>query len=133
MDNQHVRTLYAIPVPNETGYFCDDLGNIYSTNRGSLRKLSCCIHWGRGKKQPYLRTKLRNTTYLSHRLVLSAKVGFWLNSDQFVNHINGDTQDNKFSNLEVVTHKENMRHASENNLLCTGKDWYKARGIEYKG
>lgn len=35
----------------------------------------------------------------------------------FVNHIDGDKLNNHKDNLEWVTHAENMKHASENNLI----------------
>ncbi len=132
MDNQQVSALYEIP--GKSGYFCDKLGNIYSTNRGNkLRKLSSHEHYGKSKKQPYMRVKLNDKLFLVHRLVLSAKLGRELLKDEFVNHINGIGVDNSFENLEVVTHKENMEHASKNKLLSHGKPWYDARGLVFKG
>lgn len=129
MDNQQVSTL--TPIPTKEGYFCDSSGAIYSTVRGNkLKKLKAYEHFGKSKKQPYMRVKIRDTLYLVHRLVLSAKIGRWLTPEEFVNHINGIAIDNSFDNLEVVSHKENMEHASVNKLLCHGSPWYEARGME---
>jgi len=52
-----------------------------------------------------------------HRLV--AKAFFDYQSDDLdVNHIDGDKQNNNIWNLELVTHKENMHHASRNGLMA---------------
>lgn len=51
---------------------------------------------------------------LSHRLILSA---FYGKSNLDCNHKNGIKTDNRVSNLEYVTHKENMHHAIKNGLL----------------
>ena len=37
-----------------------------------------------------------------------------------INHIDGNKSNNNLSNLELVTHQENMTHASLNNLLVKG-------------
>lgn len=132
MDNQQVSALHEIP--GKSGYFCDEFGNIYSTNRGnSLRKLSSYEHYGKSKKQPYMRVKLKDKLFLVHRLVLAAKLGRELEKEEFVNHINGIAIDNRFENLEAVTHKQNMEHASRNKLLSHGKSWYDARGLVFNG
>ena len=38
-----------------------------------------------------------------------------------INHIDGNTQNNRLDNLEWVTHKENLQHASKHHLLSTYK------------
>ena len=45
-----------------------------------------------------------------------------------VNHKDGNTENNALSNLEVVTHQENAKHAQACGLYCSGKVWYEARG-----
>ena len=128
VDNQQIKTLHAVPTLN--GYFCDEDGNIYSRKQGDLRKLKPHITKARGRK-PYLRIKLSDKLYLVHRIVASAKYGRFMNSEEFVNHINANTVDNSFNNVEIVTHKENVQHAIDNNLYCSGRAWYEARGLNF--
>lgn len=129
MDNQQVITLVPIPYPGLSCYYTNSEGEIFSTNRGKLKKLKIMESYGRSKKQPYIRVKLVDRLFLVHRLVLSAKIGRWLESWEYVNHINGISTDNRMDNLELVTHKQNMEHASEMGLLCSGAAWYEARGM----
>lgn len=128
MGDQQVKTLHKIPEFND--YLCDEDGNIFSTKFGKLRKLKPHLHKARGKKF-YLRVKISKCLQLVHRLVASAKYGRQLSSDEYVNHINAITEDNRFENIEIVSHEENVRHAVANNLYCTGEAWYLARGLNF--
>jgi hypothetical protein len=54
-----------------------------------------------------------------HRLVMEAWVG---KDSREVNHIDGDKQNNRLSNLEYVTHQENVDHAVTTGLVRRGED-----------
>jgi hypothetical protein len=57
-----------------------------------------------------------------HRIIMLTFVGEREHSGIKINHIDGDKTNNNLFNLEYCTHSQNMRHASENGLLCkTGK------------
>jgi hypothetical protein len=73
----------------------------YITNRGYLRIR-------------LFKNKIR-TAFTIHRLV---GINFIPNTENksYINHIDGNKQNNNVSNLEWVTHSENEKHASENNL-----------------
>ena len=58
----------------------------------------------------------QNKRLYVHRLVAEYFIGE-IPDGYEINHINGDTKDNRVKNLEIVTHKENMRHATN----CLGR------------
>lgn len=130
MGNQQARQDgILIDIPNMVGYFVDYCGNIYSNKRKEITyKLTQWEHFGKSKN-PYMRVKIGGKLQLSHRMILSAKIGRPLKEGEYVNHINGNTLDNTFDNLEIVTHQQNVKHAVENGLYCSGEEWYKSRGI----
>lgn len=70
-------------------------------------------------KSPYLRVNL--TSYKKeyiHRIVAENFLDLPENYKELqVNHIDGDKENNFYKNLEWCTGKENMEHASKNNLI----------------
>ena len=68
---------------------------------------------GKGYTAVKLNREGQGTTYSVHILVMAAFVGPRPEGIQ-VNHRNGDKTDNRLSNLEYVTPKQNARHAIRN-------------------
>jgi len=129
MANQQVslENLYKIALLG--GYYHDNKGNIYSTVRGGkLRQLSLIPHGGKTKKT-YYRVKVKGRLWMVHHLVLIEKMGRFLSKDESGNHINGNTEDNSRDNLEISTHAEQVAHAVQTKLYCSGNEWRKARGL----
>ena len=58
-------------------------------------------------------------TWLVHRLVAMAFLPKVEGKD-YINHIDGDRNNNNVSNLEWCNHKENNNHAFDNGLIATG-------------
>ena len=126
MDNPLVNNL-VLPLPNETiTYSVDDKGNVFSHKPSGIKQLSKYKHKARGNKL-YEGVRAGKRTYLVHRLMMAAKLNRMLKPTEQVNHINGNTQDNSLNNLEVVSHKDNVKHAVDNGLYCSGEDWHNAR------
>lgn len=82
------------------GYFISKEGEVFSR----WRKLKCEYN-----HNGYLRVKIRDKNYRVHRLVAEAYIPN-PHAKPFVNHKNGNRQDNRVENLEWATHEENEEH-----------------------
>ncbi len=78
-----------------------------------------------------LRSKAYKVYY--HRHVASVKIGRWLRSREVVHHIDGDRQNNKPENLEVVeSHSEHMKiHHPEKEMIHCGVCGKLTRNFKY--
>lgn len=56
--------------------------------------------------------KPENKRVYVHRMVASYFIGN-IDKNHEVNHKNGNTKDNRLENLEIITHQENMTHATK--------------------
>ena len=96
-------------------YFVDLDGVVYSSFSGKLKPRKTYI-----TKNGYEIIKLSKAgkykRMLIHRLVAEY---FCLNKEkkEEVNHKDGNKLNNKYSNLEWVSHTENMKHAFKNKLI----------------
>lgn len=102
-------------------YQVSNLGNVRSVDR--IVRQSNCTRVMKGKLLSpaisgghyytvVLSNKDNRKSYTVHRLVAE---NFIKNDDKsnVVNHIDGNKLNNNVSNLEFITHKENMKHAIE--------------------
>lgn len=71
-------------------------------------------------------TKINAELYQNHRIAWALYHGVW--PDDQIDHINGDSEDNRIVNLRVVTNAENQRNArrkASNTSGVTGVSWHR--------
>lgn len=103
-------------------YEVSDCGMVRSIDRcvnhysgGKSRKKGKMLRPGRSLDHYYTVSLCRKTQKV-HRLVAQAFVDNPFNK-KVVNHKDGDKTNNHYTNLEWVTHKENIRHALRNGFI----------------
>jgi len=106
------RDLSQIGYPN---HYVDSFGNVFSPKK----KLKPLNH-SHGYSYVALIEKNKKKLFFIHRLVAMRFIGE-IDGMQ-INHKDCNKKNNKLENLEIVTAKENMAHASTSGLLRTGKD-----------
>jgi hypothetical protein len=99
-----------IDIPNHNQYMISKNGEIYSKN---IKRLCCYVVHDSGYHRIKLKTDMNNyKDYYIHVLVAISYMNYVPNGNQYViNHIDGNKGNNKLTNLEIVTQKQNMRHS----------------------
>lgn len=104
-------------------YEVSNFGRVKKKNNGRILKLQ--EH--NGYKRVYLYVNGKQKKRRVHRLVAIAFIGMPKDENKlFVNHIDGNKSNNHVSNLEWVTHKENIYHAIKNKRIDCQFDYKKS-------
>jgi hypothetical protein len=94
-----------LPIKYNEMYSVSDCGRVRNNKTGRILK-------PRYDSRGYSRANLQGKDYKTHRLVAEHFLPKSLLSDQNqVNHMNGNTRDNRLTNLEWCTNQENALHA----------------------
>lgn len=91
-------------------YFVDEDGNVYWQYQSNFKAMNHQI-----TDNGYRYVQVGGHRHLVHRLIAKAYLPNPENK-RCVNHIDGNKLNNAVSNLEWVTHSENMRHAVDTGL-----------------
>ena len=111
-------------------YDVSSMGNVRrkrKTNSGEIGSLLKTVTDKLGYKRVCLCKDGTAIRHLVHRVVASAFIPGY---GRDVNHINGNTSDNRVSNLEWCSHQENMKKAAETGLIKCNPVRQKHKGEE---
>lgn len=99
----------------------DYLTNYEVTKNGDVFNIKYKNKLSQHKKGDYLsvclsKNNIRTTIHI-HILVACVYLDLEKNVGKIVNHIDGNKFNNNVENLEIITYKENTKHALDNNLV----------------
>ena len=120
-------------IPDFPSYAVSDLGNVMRVTSGPgtrAGRLLSPFTWGSGNYfHVNLMLNAKAHVYAVHRLVLEVFNGS-IPVGTECNHKNLDVHDNRLCNLEWISHKENLRHATLHGR--TGKLFWKGNQLATK-
>lgn len=111
-----------IAIKGYENYTVDEHGIVKNINTGHM-KIAVSNHTGKGYWYVDLYNKGERTRKYIHRLVAEAFINK-IDDKPYVNHIDGDSENNEVSNLEWCSPLENVEHASK--VIKTMKQYYLA-------
>ena len=120
------------PILGYDGYYVSNCGRVkhFAKSYNSYHLLD--IYYNPTTDRPYVR--IANNNFLLYRLVAHAFVDGYTDERNTVNHVDGDTHNNKADNLEWVSQLENNRHARKClNMKSTRERKYRGKHFIYKG
>lgn len=107
--------------PHNENYLISNRGTVWSLH--SMKSIGSISNYG------YKNARIGRKWIGIHRLVYMTFVNPVIPEGMEVNHINGRKLNNCLDNLELVTHKENMRHADEVlNAMVRGENHWTWKG-----
>lgn len=123
IEQNELDTSNMYEIPKYEGYFIDENHNVYSTRgrhgKTAPRKLKIQLQNGYPSVSLYRsdgsNSKNPDVLYL-HRLIADAFIPK-IEGKNFVNHKDGNKQNNSLDNLEWVTQQENNLHAYQSGLI----------------
>jgi uncharacterized cupredoxin-like copper-binding protein len=101
----------------DTPYYVSEDGKVFRDGKELKQTIT---------ERGYHRIKLSFKTIRVHRVVAELYIPNPDNKSD-VNHKDGNKSNNSVSNLEWLTHKENMEHAKINNLMIKGENHPKCK------
>lgn len=105
-------------------YFCNENGEVFSKNspHGMCSRIRKLKPYMGNSGYPLIRigTGSRQYTFQVHRFIY-LYFHRYLDPTKTINHIDGNKRNNKLSNLEEITLKENAKHAHKNGLVNVAK------------
>jgi hypothetical protein len=126
-NNDTVDMSLLVDIPNYSNYKISNSGDIYSK---TIKRFVRIITLPSGYKK--IKLKSDNNTYKDvyvHVLVAMAYLGYIPSTSSIViNHIDGNKQNNNVTNLEIVTHKQNMKHS----VILNKEKLFRKRVYYYK-
>ena len=124
-------------IPNYQGYQVSNLGRVRTYNKITRNKLYEERHWKNRILKPIKNASKKSSTkpsytvclwknnkpkkYLIHRLVAFTFYNKDINENLTVDHIDGNRNNNKLDNLEIVSLKENIQRGFKNKLYTMQK------------
>lgn len=110
------------PIPNLSGYYATEGGEVASMRSGSVRVLKSQVN--RGYHRVTLSVRVNGTRerhrFEVHRLVLTAYAGLPSEEGLEARHLNGVSTDNRPGNLAWGTRRDNVQDAIRHGTLGPG-------------